>query len=109
MGENLLERDKKGDKISDCGGGMRKRLSKLGTDWRGIMAKEEREMIQEMKSLITIDMEQTIEEGWARVERSKYCPYFKRLMTDLIMESYWTDKGEKKKERWARARCGNIK
>ena len=66
-------------------------------------------MIQEMKNLITIDMEQTIED-WARVESSKYCPYFKRLKTDIIMETYWTDKGkdENKKQLWARARCGNI-
>ena len=48
---------------------MRKRLAKLGTDWRGIMAKEEREMIQDMGNLITIDMEQTIQDDWARVER----------------------------------------
>ena len=84
---------------TDWGGGMRKRLAKLGTDWRGIMAKEEREMIQDMENLITIDMEQTIQEDWARVERSKYCPYFKRLKTDIIMETHWTDedKDEKKK------------
>ena len=76
----MFERDKEGDKKNketDWGGGMRKRLAKLGTDWRGTMAKEEREMIQEMKNLITIDMEQTIQEDWARVECSKYCPYFK--------------------------------
>ena len=74
------------------------------------MAKEEREMIQDMENLITIDMEQTIQEDWARVGRSKYCPYFKRLKTDIIMETYWTDKDkdEKKKQLWARARCGNI-
>ena len=41
---------------------MRKRLAKSGTDWRGIMTKEDWEMIQEMKNLITIDMEQTIQE-----------------------------------------------
>ena len=91
---------------------MRKRLAKLGTDWRGITAKEEREKIQDMKNLLTIDMEQTIQEDWARVECSKYCPYFKRLKTDIIMETYWTDKDkdkdEKKKQLWARARCGNI-
>ena len=63
------------------------------------MAKEEREMIQEMKNLTTIDMEQTIQEDWARVECSKYCP-----------PTYWTDKDkdEKKKQLWARARCGNM-
>ena len=63
-------------------------------------------MIQEMKNLITIDMEQTIQEDWAGVESSKYCPYFKRLKTDIIMEkTCWTDKdkGEKKK-----LLCGNI-
>ena len=79
MGENLLERDKEGvknNKETDWGGRMRKRLAKLGTDWRGIMTKKEREMIQEMKNLITIDMKQTIHEDWARVESSKYCPYF---------------------------------
>ena len=43
-------------------------------------------------------MEQTIQEDWARVECSKYCPYFKRLKTDIIMETYWTDKDEKKKQ-----------
>ena len=44
------------------------------------------------------------------VKSSKYCPYFKRLKTDIIMETYWTDKDkdEKKKQLWARARCGNI-
>ena len=73
------------------------------------MAKEEREMIQDMENLITIDMEQTIQEDWARMERSKCCPYFKRLKTDIIIETYWRDKDkdEKKKQLWARARCGN--
>ena len=63
-----------------------------------------------MENLITIDMEQTIQEDWSRVECSKYCPYFKRLKTDIITETYWTDKDkdEKKKQQWARARCGNI-
>ena len=44
------------------------------------------------------------------MESSKYCPYFKRLKTDIIMEIYWTDKDkdEKKKQIWARARYGNI-
>ena len=56
---NEIKRGIKNNKETDWGGEMRKRLAKLGTDWRGIMAKEEREMIQEMKNLITIDMEQT--------------------------------------------------
>ena len=51
-------------------------------------------MIQEMENLITIDMEQTIQD-WARVECSKYCTYFKRLKTDIITETYWTDKETK--------------
>ena len=71
------------------------------------MSKEEGEMVQEMKTLISIDMEQTIQEDWTRVESSKYCPYFKRLNTDIIMETCWIDKDkdEKKKHLWARARC----
>ena len=60
-----IKRGIKNNKETDWGGGMRKRLAKLGTDWRGIMAKE-REMIQDMENLITIDMEQTIQEDWAR-------------------------------------------
>ena len=36
--------------------------------------------------------------------------YFKRLKTDIIMETYWTDKDkdEKKKQLWARVRCGTY-
>ena len=71
---------------TDRGGVMRKKLAKWGADWRGIMSNVEGEMIQEMEKLITIDMEQTIQEDWARVESSTYCPYFKRLKTDIIME-----------------------
>ena len=34
----------------------------------------------------------------------------KVIKTDIIMETYWTDKNkdEKKKQLWARVRCGNI-
>ena len=56
------------------------------------MSNEEEEMIQEIENRITIDMEQTTEEDLARVESSKYCPFLKRLKTDIIMENYWTDK-----------------
>ena len=41
---NEIKRGIKNNKKTDWGRGMRKRLAKLGTDWRGIMAKEEREI-----------------------------------------------------------------
>ena len=86
LGENLLDRDKEGVK------------NNKETDWEGRMRNEEGEMIQEMKNLITIDMEQTIQEDWARVESLKYCPYFKSLKTDIIIETYWTDKDKDEKK-----------
>ena len=76
------------------------------------MSNKEGEMIQEMKKLITIDIEQIIQEDWAREESSKYCPYFKRLKTDRM--GGWKVIGQTKtktgikKQLWTRASCGNI-
>ena len=65
---NEIKREVKNNKETDWGGGMRKRLAKLGTDWRGIMTKEEGEMIQEMKNIYGTN---DTGRSWARVESSK--------------------------------------
>ena len=49
---------------------------------------------------------------WGNDPRNEKSYYYRYGTNDTgglgIIETYWTDKGENKKQLWARARCGNI-
>ena len=55
-------------------------------------------------------IDQTIQDDWCRIDKSTYCPEYRRRKDTVGLERYWEQNGVSgnDKEQWSRMRCGNV-